>query len=144
MRNGLRNRNQIAVLTPLIFADSDTVHRRHVRRGGIPRAELLDSAVQAGYVKGRHDRQARREPAIPDVLEPFVHVDDVDITSPGPGQSHREVAIDPCPALTRVFAQVITEAPRNGSVLLATYNGIDREGNDGSVDRKSTRLNCSH
>src|SRR3546814_7250619 len=109
MRNGLRNRNQIAVLTPLIFADSDTVHRRHIRRGRVPRAELLDSAVQAGYVKGRHDRQARREPAIPDVLEPFVHVDDVDVTSPGPGQSHREVAIDACPALPRVFAQVITE-----------------------------------
>src|SRR3546814_10957609 len=98
MRNGLRNRNQIAVLTPLIFADSDTVHRRHIRRGRVPRAELLDSAVQAGYVKGRHDRQARREPAIPDVLEPFVHWDDVDVNSPGPCQYPREEAVAPCPA----------------------------------------------
>src|SRR3546814_6369330 len=142
MRNGLRNRNQIAVLTPLIFADSDTVHRRHIRRGRVPRAELLDSAVQAGYVKGRHDRQARREPAIPDVLEPFVHVDDVDITSPGPGQSHREVAIDACPALPRVFAQVITEAPRNGSVLLANYRSEEHTSELQSLMRISYAVFC--
>src|SRR5690606_34590372 len=49
------------------------------------------------------------------------------------GQSHREVTIAACPACLRVFAQVITDAPRNGSVLLANYNGIGRAGDDGSV-----------
>src|SRR5438132_10103843 len=97
------------------------------------RAELLDSAVQTGYVEGRHDRQTRVEPAIADVLEPFVHVDDVDVASPGPGQCVREVLIDPCSPLPRVFAEVVTEAPRNGPVLLAGNGGIRRAGNDGPV-----------
>jgi hypothetical protein len=97
------------------------------------RAELLDSAVQAGYVEGRHDRHARVEPAIADVLEPFVHVNDVDVTSPGPSQGVREVSIDTCPPLPRVFAEVVTEAPRNGPVLLAGDGGIRRAGNDGPV-----------
>src|SRR2546430_14723838 len=94
------------------------------------RAELLDSAVQTGYVEGRHDRHARVEPAIADVLEPFVHVDDVDVTSPGPGLGIREVSIDTCPPLPRIFAKVVTEAPRNGPVLLAGNGGIRRKGND--------------
>src|ERR1700738_2460229 len=95
------------------------------------RAELRDSAVQTGYVEGRHDRQARVEPALPDVFEPFVHVDGVDVTSPGPGQGVCEVSIDTCPPLPRVFADVATEAPRNGPVLLAGDGGIRRARNDG-------------
>src|ERR1700730_3959241 len=97
------------------------------------RPELRDSAVRTGYVEGRHDRQARVEPAIPDVFEPLVHVDDVDVASPGPGQGVCEVSIDTCPPLPRVFADVATEAPRNGPVLLAGDGGIRRAGNDGPV-----------
>src|ERR1700730_11426534 len=90
-------------------------------------AELRDPAVQTGYVEGRHDWQARVEPAIPDVLEPFVHVDDVDVASPGPGQCVREVLIDPCSPLPRVFAEVVTEASWNGPVLLAGDGGIRKQ-----------------
>jgi hypothetical protein len=53
--------------------------------------------------------------------------------SPRLAQRVREVLIDPCSPLPRVFAEVVTEAPRNGPVLLAGDGGIRRAGNDGPV-----------
>ena len=119
---------QLAVLSPLVLADGNGMQpaSRRSEGGRAFRAKLAEPAAVTGDVKCHDDRRCRGEPSVVDVLEPLMHVNDVDVARLRAGECAGEVKIDAGLPLPRPRVAVVAQAPGNGVVLLARHRGICR------------------
>jgi len=91
-------------------------------------------------VECHDDGQRRAEATVVDVLQPFMHVDDVDVTPCSSGENLREMADDDGLPVRRHRAAIIAKTLRDGNVLLARHDGIGGARNDRAMAEGSEPL----
>ena len=81
-------------------------------------------------MKSHHDGHGWIKYTIINVIQPFVHVDDVNIVALCPFQGPRKVRLHNILSHRGVLAAIVAEASTNGDILLSAHPGIGRTGDD--------------